>query len=172
MTMGQDGEAPRLGREWAPRCRSEQQPTRTGRLVQNEVDEAGESGGRQVLARSGGRVHIPDGGRGPSTASAYAGGSTRRAGLQHGCCGVVQRITMAPDTEACLWGLPFSLPFKVALRATGLSHPPLALCDTACTANRRPWLDEPEIGSNPRSQMSRRPPDCSCKATRCAPFEQ
>ena len=52
------------------------------------------------------------------------GGSTRRAGLQHGCCGVVQRITMASDTEACLWApRPFPAS-QVALIITGLSHPP------------------------------------------------
>lgn len=28
--------------------------------------------------------------------------------------------------------------------------PSLTLCDTACTANRRSWLDETEVGSNPR----------------------
>ena len=72
-----------------------------GKLCRGEVGrpvQGWPAGGRSSRA-----FRMEDAALGPrSTWSTYAAGSTRRAGLQHGCCGVVQRITMPPDTEACL----------------------------------------------------------------------
>ena len=83
-----------------PRRSAQQQGWRTGKLCRGQAGEPVHwpAGGRSSRA-----FRMEDAALGPRSTwwSTYAAGSTRRAGLQHGCCGVVQRTTMPPDTEAC-----------------------------------------------------------------------